>query len=156
MNMKQQISRILFAFLGVAGILILCCACHSPADQVPTESPTDKEANATTDEIAESASYEENEMETNMENMDNLTAYRVTDVGGEEGLDFMIDFPAGKDLTILQITDTQMQTMAGVRNEVRKNQVGNAFFAELPDDFEFRVWRYVDEAVEKSAPDLIV
>ena len=162
MHTKIRFSSILFAFLWLTGILGLCCACSGPVSildgtsansQDPTEPPSIEETNARTDDTAESASDKETEMETNF---DNLTTYRVTDMGGEEGLDFIIDFPAGKDLTILQITDTQMQTMAGVRNEIRKIQVGNAFFSALPDDFEFRVWRYMDEAVDKSTPDLIV
>ena len=84
------------------------------------------------------------------------TPYRVTDIGGAGGVDFILDFPSGKDITILQLTDVQLQTMAGVRTELRKRQVGGAFFSSLPDDFAFRAWRYMDEAVERTRPDLIV
>ena len=137
---KYKIRHLLWCFLSLAGVLCLCCACSTQvsnsaeSDLAPTEAETGSESEAP----------------------EELTAYRVTDAAGEGGLDFIIDFPTGKDLTILQITDTQMQTMAGVRNELREQQVGNAFFSSLPDDFEFRVWRYMDEAVEKAKPDLIV
>ena len=82
-----------------------------------------------------------------MNEFDDITTYRITDMAGEGGLDFIIDFPTGKDISVMQITDAQMQTMAGVRNEKRKTQVGNAFFSTLPDDFEVRLWQYMDEAV---------
>lgn len=132
-------------------LLLLClsllfCACdggQAPADTTEAADTTDPHGS------------EDTEVDT-PEQFDDISVYRVTDAKGEGGLDFIIDFPAGKELTILQITDTQMQTMAGVRNENRKNQVGNAFFSVLPDNFEIRVWRYMDEAVERTNPDLIV
>ena len=147
MYRKPVFLRILCSIFCIVGMLCLCCACSSSVS-VPGD-PAENAQDATdpvTDEGAEDKT----------ETSDDLATYRVTDMQGEMGLDFMIDFPAGKDLTILQITDTQMQTMSGVRNETRRIQVGNAFFSSLPDDFEFRVWRYMDEAVEKAKPDLIV
>ena len=142
-------------------VTVLLCACDGVSS---SETSADTDPVGTTDPPTlpdtDTAQKEDTDMATQdtteAEDFDNITTYRVTDKNGEDGLDFVIDFPAGKDLTVLQITDTQMQTMAGVRNENRKNQVGNAFFSVLPDDFEFRVWRYVDEAVERTRPDLIV
>lgn len=119
-------------------MLCLCCACgeqDTTPDTAPDTAP---------------------DKEDDMNEFDDITTYRITDMAGEGGLDFIIDFPTGKDISVMQITDTQMQTMAGVRNEKRKTQVGNAFFSTLPDDFEVRLWQYMDEAVNKQQPDLIV
>ena len=135
----KKLSLALTLPLLVLSIGLGCsCSYHTPMQEDPTESSP--ESGTPSPETAP----------------DDLAPYRVTSVNDESGLDFVIDFPAGKDLTVLQITDTQMQTMAGARNETRRIQVGNAFFSALPDDFEFRVWRYMDEAVEKACPDLIV
>jgi hypothetical protein len=81
----------------------------------------------------------------------------LTDTEGKDGLDFVIDFPAGEDLVILQITDTQMQAVKGARNATRRTQISNAFFSNgLGRSHDKRVWRYTDEAVERVKPDLIV
>ena len=84
-------------------------------DPTPTDTPTETPA--------------ESEAETETESPVPQSGYLVTDTEGENGPDFIIDFPAGKDVTILQITDTQMQTMADVRNENRRVQISNAFFS---------------------------
>ena len=63
----------------------------------------------------------------------------------------------GEDLVILQITDTQLQSLKGARNTTRRTQISNAFFANgLGRTHTQRVWRYADEAVERVKPDLIV
>ena len=136
----------------------LLCGCVGgavpPATEDTTPPPTDDPTptGPPADTPAETPAETQEETEVPALQSGNL----VTDTEGEDGLDFIIDFPAGKDLTILQITDTQMQTLADVRNENRRVQITNAFFSVLPDDPELRVFRYVDEAVEKTRPDLIV
>jgi hypothetical protein len=144
--MKFPLALLLF-LLCLVPLLCACASGQPPADAPETAMHT---------EAADTEFSSREDTEMNTESIDDIAAYRVTDLNGTGGLDFILDFPAGKDLTVLQITDTQMQTMAGVRNENRKNQVGNAFFSALPDNFEFRVWRYMDEAVERTCPDLIV
>ena len=77
--------------------------------------------------------------------------------GDENGIyDYIIDIPAGRDITVLQLSDLQMMTMDGVRNENRYHQIGNAFFSDNVHDQETQVWRYVDEAITRAEPDLIV
>lgn len=85
-----------------------------------------------------------------------LTEPLVTPMNGENGIDFILEFPDGEEITVLQITDTQMQELSGVRNENRRTQVGNAFFSHGIHDHETRVWRYMDEGVSNANPDLIV
>ncbi len=80
--------------------------------------------------------------------------YTVTE--GESGADFVIEFPEGKDIKILQITDTQIQNYGVGRNENRIAQTTGAFFTNAPTDHQTRVWQYMDEAVEKAGADLIV
>ena len=87
-------------------------------------------------------------------------AYTLTDNKGENGLDYIIDFPAGKDLVILQLADIQLQTLKGARSSIRRSQLSGAYFTGFPaskrNDHEFRAWRYVEEAIERVRPDLIV
>lgn len=141
--------RIFVIFLCLFGMLFLCCSCGDEVS-VPKDTTTSSQT------FTESEPVFSGEAENNTENFENITTYRVTDMEGEEGLDFIIDFPAGKDLTILQIADTQIIDLGGVRNELRGLQLGEVCFSTLPDLLEFRIWRYMDEAVEKSTPDLIV
>ena len=135
---KPIMKKVISVTAALLGMLLICCACGTP-DNGGHEGPSPSGGDEAQDP-----------------DFEDVTTYRVTDMQGEEGLDFIIDFPAGKDVTVLQITDTQMQTMAGVRNQRRANQVRNAFFKDLPDDFDFRVWRYMDEAVAETQPSLIV
>lgn len=85
-----------------------------------------------------------------------LTEPVVTSMDGDYGIDFLIEFPQGNDLTVLQITDTQIQLLAGARNETRYQQIKGAFFYHDLHDPNIRLWRYMDEAVERADPDLIV
>lgn len=96
----------------------------------------------------------ENTAETEAKTEASTEPYTVTE--GEDGVDFTIDFPAGKDITVLQLTDTQMQNYYGARNQTRKTQTRNAFFTGMSKKHEDRVWRYMDEAVERTCPDIIV
>ncbi|MBE7066942.1 MAG: hypothetical protein E7385_05255 [Ruminococcaceae bacterium] len=86
----------------------------------------------------------------------NINNAVVTDKKSENGIDFEISFPEGQDIKILQLSDMQMQELSGARNENRKNQVGGAFFSHGIHDHEIRLWRYVDEAVARANPDMIV
>ena len=123
---------------------------QAPAEE-SSEAPTD-EAAATTEASTEASTEPETEPVPNVA----AGSFVVTDVGGRNGVDFIIDYPAGKDLTILQITDMQMQSLAGARNEVRYEYFKTNYFTNKPEDLEIRSFRYVDEAVERVKPDLIV
>ena len=80
----------------------------------------------------------------------------VTEQTEESIYDYVIDVPSGRAITILQLSDLQTMEMDGVRNENRYHQIGNAFFSDNVHDQETQTWRYVDEAVARAAPDLIV
>ena len=85
-----------------------------------------------------------------------ISAVTVTQGDAHGIYDFVIDIPEGRDITVLQLSDLQMMSMDGVRNESRYHQIGNAFFSDNVHDQETQVWRYVDEAVVRANPDLIV
>lgn len=72
-----------------------------------------------------------------------------------DGIDFILDFEADKDVRILQVADTQAMLYEGIR-EARRYNVHNAFFTSGVTDTFTRVWQYVEEGVWRSAPDLIV
>ncbi|MBR2988342.1 MAG: Ig-like domain-containing protein [Clostridia bacterium] len=82
-------------------------------------------------------------------------AYTLTN--GANGVDFIIDFPSGKDITVLQITDTQTINYHYSRTQARQNQIRNAFFSGgLSTSHEVRAWRYIREGVQRANPDIIV
>ena len=162
-------SRCLLLLLLVLTALVLCfCACdstpaeaettdHGTADgttAAPTETPTEESTEAITPEATEPPS------ETETDPPAAEKPYTLTATEGENGLDFIIDFPAGKDLVILQLADIQLQTLKGTRSAERRSQLSGAYFTGFPagkrNDHEFRAWRYVEEAIEKVKPDLIV
>ena len=74
----------------------------------------------------------------------------------EDPVDFVLDFPEGEEITIIQLSDMQMQDYYGARNETRVRQTHNAFFNGMSIDHQVRVWQYVDEAVAAAQPDIIV
>jgi hypothetical protein len=82
-------------------------------------------------------------------------AYTVTDNRGDNGIDFILDFEAGRDLRILQMTDTQIQWLDGARPE-RFEPIKNTFFGNGVTDHETRVWQHMDRAVDVTKPDFIV
>ena len=83
-------------------------------------------------------------------------AYEVKTGDEASGVDFIINYPAGKDITILQLADIQVLCYHTARNETRKNQLKNACFNRLSEHHQIRAWQYVDEAVARVKPDLIV
>ena len=85
-----------------------------------------------------------------------LPTVTVTEQTEDLGYDFVIDIPAGRDIKILQLSDLQTMEMDGVRNENRYHQIGNAFFGDNVHDQQIQTWRYVEEAIARSNPDLIV
>jgi len=85
-----------------------------------------------------------------------VTETTVTNNYGENGIDFIIEFPVGKDIKILQFADLQIQSLEWPRNLSRLSQLYGAFFADGVTSHQERVWKYCDEAVQKSSPDLIV
>lgn len=80
----------------------------------------------------------------------------VKSIYGDNGIDFILNFNQQRDIKILQLADLQIQDLDNARNENRKNQLRGAFFSHGVKDHQTRVWRYVDEAVWLTAPDLIV
>lgn len=82
--------------------------------------------------------------------------YTITNSHGEGGVDFVIDYNLDGDIKVLILADLQMQDLANARNGNRYNQLRNAFFSHGVYDHKRRVWQYVDEAVERATPDLIV
>ena len=162
-------SRCPLLLLLVLTALVLCfCACdstpaeaettdHGTADgttAAPTETPTEESTEAITPEATEAHT----EAETDPPAAEK--PYTLTATEGENGLDFIIDFPAGKDLVILQLADIQLQTLKGARTPERRSQLSGAYFTGFPsgkrNDHDFRAWRYVEEAIEKVKPDLIL
>ncbi|MBQ8882322.1 MAG: Ig-like domain-containing protein [Clostridia bacterium] len=78
-------------------------------------------------------------------------------INGTNGVDFILDFPSGKDITVLQITDTQTINYHYSRTQARQNQIRNAFFSGgLSTSHEVRAWRYIREGVQRANPDIIV
>ena len=155
----RSVPSILICLLITA---LLFCACD--ANPAETEPLTDGTTAASTAEDTEPPTQEATEAPTEPEAETNPPApektYVLTDNGGEDGLDFVIDFPAGKDLTILQLADIQLQTLKGARSAERRSQLSGAYFTGFPsgkrNDHDFRAWRYVEEAIEKVKPDLIL
>ena len=158
-------SRCPFLLLLVLTALVLCfCACDStPAEAETTDHGTaDGTTETPTEESTEAITPEATEAHTEAE-ADPPAAekpYTLTATEGENGLDFIIDFPAGKDLVILQLADIQLQTLKGARSTERRSQLSGAYFSGFPaskrNDHEFRAWRYVEEAIDKVQPDLIL
>ena len=143
----MKVSRIfpIVLFLLFALLLSAC----SGKDTVPAVS-TD------TDAVTGSVLTEPAETDPAEEQSPKKLSCTVTDAGGQNGADFILDFEEGRDIRILQIADPQLEWLEGARNEIRRSQLQNAFFKTSPDDLEIRAWRYMDEAVEKAQPDLIV
>lgn len=75
---------------------------------------------------------------------------------GQNGCDFILDIPAGRDIKILQFTDTQTVDLKQARNSTRLNDLTAVYYGTRKCDSEVLCYRYMDEAVEKSQPDLIV
>lgn len=152
--MKFSLS-LLLCMLSLCLVSCLCACDRTPAGEEQSATAPDPQ---TTDGVTEAPTEAGTVADT--ETTEPETApppYTLTDAEGKDGLDFVIDFPAGEDLVILQITDTQMQAVKGARNATRRAQISNAFFANgLGRSHTQRVWRYTDEAVERTRPDLIV
>ena len=151
--------RILLCLLA----LLLClCGCDPTANETATTAetafPEPTETAAKPSESAVESAEPPTEADTDPPAPEKT--YVLTDNGGEDGLDFVIDFPAGKDLVILQLADIQLQTLKGTRSAERRSQLSGAYFTGFPagkrNDHEYRAWRYVEEAIEKVKPDLIV
>lgn len=92
--------------------------------------------------------------ESETEKEEEEAPYTVTK--GEGGVDFILDLPEKESIRLLQLTDIQLQNTYGARNQVRKTQTRNAFFNGMSKDHDIRAWQYVDEAVERAKPDIIV
>ena len=150
--------RILLCLLA----LLLClCGCDPTADEPASSAESAETPEAVTPAPTQSsAETPEPPTEADTDPPAPKKTYTLTENGGEDGLDFIIDFPAGKDLTILQLADIQLQTLKGTRSAERRSQLSGAYFTGFPagkrNDHEFRAWRYVEEAIEKVKPDLIV
>ena len=68
--------------------------------------------------------------------------------------DFILDFPAGKEIRILQVTDTQIIDSSQCRYEGRLQALQMELWR--PEKIEERMGKYLRGAVEKTAPDIVV
>ena len=76
--------------------------------------------------------------------------------GEIEGIDFVINIPEGKDIKILQLTDTQLCDPSKARNETRVSQLAGAYYADGITKFQLKTGGYIRPIVENVKPDLIV
>lgn len=76
--------------------------------------------------------------------------------GEIEGVDFVINIPEGKDIKILQLTDTQLCDPSKARNETRVSQLAGAYYADGITKFQLKTGGYIRPIVENVKPDLIV
>lgn len=68
--------------------------------------------------------------------------------------DFTLDFPVGKEIRILQVTDTQIIDSSQCRYPTRLCETERLLWT--PENMEQRMGKYLRGAVEKSQPDVIV
>lgn len=68
--------------------------------------------------------------------------------------DFTLDFPQGKEVRILQVTDTQIIDSSQCRYPTRLREEQKPVWA--PENVEVRMGKYLRGAVEKTTPDYIV
>ena len=74
-----------------------------------------------------------------------------------DGADFVIEFAEGRDITVLQLADLQIHVWENARTSgYRRTYREERLIKGLSDDFELTVWRFVEEAIAKADPDLIV
>lgn len=81
--------------------------------------------------------------------------YLVQTGSEKSGVDYILSYPSGKDITILQLTDIQLQNWRTARSQ-RQNPIRNAFFNGMSESHQVRAWQYTDEAVARVNPDLLV
>lgn len=70
--------------------------------------------------------------------------------------DFTLDFPADKEIKILQLTDMQTIDLTATRNPTRDMQIKETYFKNGEYEMEARTYREVRAVVEQTRPDLIV
>ena len=68
--------------------------------------------------------------------------------------DFVLDFPEGKEIKILQVTDTQVIDSSQCRYPTRLCEREATLW--LPQNIEARMGKYLRGAVERTTPDVIV
>ncbi len=74
-----------------------------------------------------------------------------------DGADFVIEFAEGRDIKILQLADIQLYPWQTLRSPgLRRSERENRIVSGVSDDMEITAWRYVEEAIERTDPDLIV
>lgn len=69
-------------------------------------------------------------------------------------LDFIVEAPCGRDLTVLQISDPQIIDSSKVRFSDRLNPVEKAYWS--PDKLDERCYDYLREIIENTCPDFIL
>ncbi len=100
--------------------------------------------------------------------MTTIISAKTNGISGYDGLDYLLEIPEGKDITILQITDAQAMLYQGIRktfldeqgrsyrSDRRFQQVHNAFFTSGVTDVCTRTWQYIEEGVKRTNPDILV
>ena len=127
----------MLAALLLVGTLTACEKTATPAESVESveaETPTERNLDIATELPANWA--------------DNVPgAYS----GGVDGVDFVLNIESGKDIEIIQFTDTQIRVPATARNDIRKSDLAC-------DDgtYEEKLDKYIRTVLENSDPDLIV
>lgn len=103
-----------------------------------------------------------------MDKIISAKVYEPAETDGYAGLDYIIEVPEGKDITILQITDAQAMLYDGIRktfldengrsyhDDRRFLQVHHAFFTSGVTDAYTRTWQYIEEGIRKTNPDILV
>ena len=76
--------------------------------------------------------------------------------GGVDGVDFVLNIPAGHDIGILQLSDPQVCSPAKARNATRVWQLTDAYYRDGVFGFEEKVGGYIRQLLENCTPDLIV
>ena len=136
----KQLFCLLLAALLLVGTLTACEKAETPAESVESveaETPTERNLDIATELPANWA--------------DNVPgAYS----GGVDGVDFVLNIESGKDIEIIQFTDTQIQVAETARNDLRKQDLtctyGDVF------TYEEKLDKYIRTVLENSDPDLIV
>ncbi len=162
MNYKKLISLSLVLF----GVMSCFNACSGDTSSTETENSTlesaisDEKTSAASSDDATDSNTSSDDASADDQTPVPAEGVVVTKDTGIDGLDFIVEVPEGRDIKILQLTDMQIIDLDGVRatpGNSRYNQVYGAFFSNETSKNEYvRCWRYVEEAIQKSCPDLIV
>jgi len=81
------------------------------------------------------------------------------EINVNDSIDFLMHIKSGKDIKILQLTDTQLVDLSQTRNSKRYASILKEYPKETLDmisNRDLKCYSYIRELVEKTSPDLIV